>query len=601
MADVTTVPKKEMLTLEVEEASAPIKYDLAEVDRMLVDDERAPEARGTTEDAIPRSYWYSARFLGTFTAIILSKDAGSGGFSLAAPLLSNINAEIGPDLDITWVSLSWTLTQGISTLLVGRLSDLFGRRWIFILGNLIGTIGAIFASQAQTVKQLIGATVLLGIAGGSQISYFWTISEIVPMRWRYVANAFIYVCSFTTWLGPKIAYSFQTETTVGWRGCYYLLIALNGLATICYWAFYHPPTFKMLHRRTALKEMIVSFDWLGLILYTAGFTVFLMGLTWGGGRYPWSSSYVIGSLVAGAVGLVLFVLWDIWLPRRSQRTIPLVEMHFFKNFQLMAITGMTCVAGSTYYGFSSVWPGLVRNVWTGLDAAETGNMLCVLIMCYLFAQCIGGCIAHFTGPKYTIIISMCIACPLLTCAAVNPFNMTMTASLACTGGFALGIMEGVALTATTYPLRTQEEIGSAGGLTGTLRLFVSTIATCIYNTTLVNRLNSTIPENVGRAATSAGLPVSSLPLLISNLRAGHGFNSTSVPGINDSIEAAAKLAFRMAYSDAYRTMFLVSLAFTGPGVILCWFVAQHDKKKEHFVAGHLHDPKQTKTLEQQDG
>jgi len=48
--------------------------------------------------------------------------------------------------------------------------------------------------------------------------------------------------------------------------------------------FYHPPTFHMLHRTKMAKEILLHFDWIGLLLYTAGTTILLMGLSWGGGR-----------------------------------------------------------------------------------------------------------------------------------------------------------------------------------------------------------------------------------------------------------------------------------------------------------------------------
>lgn len=54
--------------------------------------------------------------------------SGNGAFGLAAPNMAIINADIGPDANIIWVSLLYTLTLAVSLILVGRLSDLFGRR-----------------------------------------------------------------------------------------------------------------------------------------------------------------------------------------------------------------------------------------------------------------------------------------------------------------------------------------------------------------------------------------------------------------------------------------------------------------------------------------
>lgn len=77
---------------------------------------------------LSKKYFYSASFLGTMMATGLGLMSAVGGFGLAAPNLTLINNEIGPSPDITWVSLVYTLTMAIGLLLVGRLSDLFGRR-----------------------------------------------------------------------------------------------------------------------------------------------------------------------------------------------------------------------------------------------------------------------------------------------------------------------------------------------------------------------------------------------------------------------------------------------------------------------------------------
>lgn len=80
------------------------------------------------EHALPPGYFYSPFFLGTLTATGLGLCSAVGGFGLAAPNLALINSEIGPSKSTNWISLVYTLTLAIGLLLVGRLSDLFGRR-----------------------------------------------------------------------------------------------------------------------------------------------------------------------------------------------------------------------------------------------------------------------------------------------------------------------------------------------------------------------------------------------------------------------------------------------------------------------------------------
>jgi hypothetical protein len=87
----------------------------------------------------------------------------------------------------------------------------------FITGSLLGVLGAIVGATAQTVNTLIGAEILLGISAAFQISFFWVISELVPMRWRYAANTYAYIMTIpTNPLAAKIAFKFQL-TSVKWR------------------------------------------------------------------------------------------------------------------------------------------------------------------------------------------------------------------------------------------------------------------------------------------------------------------------------------------------------------------------------------------------
>jgi hypothetical protein len=58
------------------------------------------------------------------------------------------------------------------------------------------------------------------------------------------------------------------------------LIAINGVSALCYFLFYHPPTFKMLYKKSKKSDIIKQFDYVGLFLFSAGLTLLLMGMNW---------------------------------------------------------------------------------------------------------------------------------------------------------------------------------------------------------------------------------------------------------------------------------------------------------------------------------
>ena len=74
---------------------------------------------------------------------------------------------------------AWTLCLSVGYTLVGRLSDIFGRRWFFTVSSAIATLGCIVAGTAPTVNQLIGGNVLIGLAAAAQISFNYTLTELV--------------------------------------------------------------------------------------------------------------------------------------------------------------------------------------------------------------------------------------------------------------------------------------------------------------------------------------------------------------------------------------------------------------------------------------
>lgn len=163
----------------------------------------------------------------------------------------------------------------------GRLTDIFGRRWFFIFGSALAVVGCIIGATAESVPTVIGAEVFIGCAAGFQISFFWVISEIVPMNRRMLANAAMYIFSTpTNTLAPLVSYAFQDQMRVRWRGTFWFMAALNVLSLFCWYTFYHPPTFKMLHRTRTVKSILLGFDWTGLFLFSGGFLLFLMGLSW---------------------------------------------------------------------------------------------------------------------------------------------------------------------------------------------------------------------------------------------------------------------------------------------------------------------------------
>lgn len=160
-------------------------------------DDRADEAKGRNSNKFEKRYWLSVNYLGTLFAIGMAFMGGIGGmlprsidslscpdadlhlgYGLIAPVLSEINADIGPSPNINWIPLVNLCGGAVLFLMVGQLSDIFGRRWyaskaaftpdgrdeililcsrFFIFGSACALLGSFIGAFAKTVNTLIVA------------------------------------------------------------------------------------------------------------------------------------------------------------------------------------------------------------------------------------------------------------------------------------------------------------------------------------------------------------------------------------------------------------------------------------------------------------
>jgi hypothetical protein len=278
-----------------------------------------------------------------------------------------------------------------------------------------------------------------------------------------------------------------------------------------------------------------------------------------------------------------------------------VPIHLFKNIRFMAAAWNTGIGACVYYGAAIVFPQVVNVIYYGggqISKSDIGVYAGLLNMAFVFAQSLHGLIvAACRGPKWAMIGAAIIAAPLLSAAAYDLSDKSLTCGLLFTGAFAMGIVESVSITTSTFPLRSQEELGQGGGLSGSIRNFTSAIAIAVYVSTLNNRLATTVPANVD-PLVNQGLLASSLPALIAALSGTGSYDA--VQGLTPTLKAAAQAAYRIAFKQAASTVFLVILAFSGPAIILAFFTQNNDPATEHYVAGNLHaqqDAKQDAKIE----
>ncbi|OLD07908.1 MAG: hypothetical protein AUJ09_01180 [Firmicutes bacterium 13_1_40CM_3_65_11] len=195
--------------------------------------------------------------------------------STAAPTI--VGELHGLDL-YAWLFSSYMLASSVTVPVVGKLSDLFGRRPFYIAGLLIFLLGSAGSGLSQNMGELIAARALTGIGGGALMALgVTTIGDIFSPRERGRWMGLIMsVFGLGSIVGPLVG-GFITDH-FGWRWVFYVNLPL-GLIALVLIGFLLPRLAG--HGR-------VRIDWLGIALLVAGVLPILVGLTWAGLTYPWS-------------------------------------------------------------------------------------------------------------------------------------------------------------------------------------------------------------------------------------------------------------------------------------------------------------------------
>ncbi|CAK7206317.1 hypothetical protein SEUCBS139899_009105 [Sporothrix eucalyptigena] len=556
------------------------------VDEEFADDvEVSPEAIGgaSTSD-LPPGYYRSFNFIGTLVAIVFGKNALFLSGSMPLNVLTDINKDIGPNASFDWVAIIFSVLSASTFLLGGRLSDLIGRRWVYIGSTSIGTLGCVIAAAAPTIPALIVGAAFIGVHAGPQQNLLMLIAELVPNKFRPWVSSLVFNMAL-----PLIAFGpvfirlmIQNIGISGWRWSYGIAAIFNGVSLILLILCYHPPNFEMLHARSQKKvpawKMV---DFVGTILFLAGLTIFLLGLSWGGTVYVWNSGKVIGFLVAGAVLLIMFALWEVY----GAGDYPLVPMHLLRNAAFMSLAFASGIATMTYFALLLIWPNQLSLLYD-TSFMGVGLKSCVIQSGTSIGYLISSLVMKPLGKqKWQFVFGLIVLAAFMGgMAGTTPNTQTMALFFLGIVGASIGWIECIALTLAPFCLK-HDELGIALGFVGTVRAGLAAAGQTIFTTIYTNCLKADLPKYVTPVVVQAGLPESSVPALLAGLAAG---NLTGISGLTPAITAVAKTAYKEGYSHSFQTVYLSSIAFGVVGILTSLFAPNTERKLNSAISRKLH-------------
>jgi EmrB/QacA subfamily drug resistance transporter len=274
-----------------------------------------------------------------------------------------IRVDLGASIEeLEWTVNAYTLTFAVFLLTGAALGDRFGRRRMFAAGIALFTVASAAAALAPSMGALIAARAVQGVGGALVMPLTLTIlSAAFPAERRGVAlGIWGAVGGIAVASGPLVGGA--VIEGISWQWIFWLNVPI-GLILV--------PLAITLLRESHGPDRALDFP--GLALASAG----LLGVVWGlvnGNADGWTSAGIVGSLVAGIVFLVAFVVWEL---RTAQ---PMLPMRFFRSRAFSAANGASLAMSfgmfgsiflltqffQTAQGFSPLEAGLRVLPWTAM-------------------------------------------------------------------------------------------------------------------------------------------------------------------------------------------------------------------------------------------
>jgi MFS family permease len=206
---------------------------------------------------------------------------------------------------------------------LASISEVFGRQPLVYLSLILFTFGSLLCAIAHNVTVLLIGRCIQGIGGGGIITMTQVIyADIVPLRLRpkYLAIVQAAWAIGMLWIGcqPKSRLIMAEGTMIGpvtggvlcdrttWRWIFILNFPFCGLGFICTFLFVRLKAVSQL----TFSQKLQKTDWIGTILLTGGLVSLLIGLSWGGHPYAWSSARTISPIVVGIIAIIAFAFWQ---------------------------------------------------------------------------------------------------------------------------------------------------------------------------------------------------------------------------------------------------------------------------------------------------
>ena len=510
--------------------------------------------------ATPRNVWP------IMTGVLLAVLLGHLDQTIVGTAMPRVVAQLNGFSQYAWVATAYLVTSTVTVPIYGKLSDLLGRKRVFIFGVVLFLIGSVLCGAAQTMTQLIGFRALQGCGAGALLPVALAIvGDLFPPKergkWQGVTGS---AWAFAALVGPLLG-GFITDN-LSWRWIFYVNVPI-GLAALAVLMVAMPPL-----RRDGQRAHI---DTLGALALVVSVAPLLLAFTWAGSSYAWDSPQVVGLLAGAAVLLALFVIYELRAPE------PILTPRLFASRAFSVSVVAASMIQALLLGAILFVPLFIQGV-VGASATSSGAVLTPMIVTAIVGALLSGQLLSRFGRYYYIAVGGFVL-TLLGMALTLGFDVhtrlpSMIPALLLLGtGMGIGAILYNIVVQNAFPNARLGEVSSALAF---FRAIGGTLGVAALGSLMTGRytadLRAALPSAVAARVPLAGRQALANPqmLLRADVQAAiqHAFARLGPSGA--PLYAVLVHAIHAALANALHTGFIALLAITLIGFVAVIFLPE---------------------------
>ncbi|KAA8885747.1 MFS transporter [Nocardia colli] len=395
----------------------------------------------------------------------------------ALTLLQNdLHTSVG---GVTWLLTAYLLAAAVSTAVLGRLGDMFGKRRMLLVALTLMAAGALVSAASGVFAVVVLGRVLQGMAGGLLPLAFGIIRDELPHE--RIGHAIGAVSAMIgVGAGVGVILPGLVANSLGWQWLFWIPFALTLLAILGTWVFIAESPVRPGGR----------VNWVNAALLTIGITAVLIAVS-EGSSWGWTSGPTLGLLLGGAAVCAL------WITAESSSSRPLINVHLMRVRALWTTNITAFLLGAAMFSSTAVYPIFAQVPSSSGFGYGASPLVCGLyLLPYSVAIAVAGSLAGRIARRVGFLSALVAGC--LTCAVGSGYiairyhhPLDLMISLAIFG-FGLGTATS-ALSAVVVHAAPAGQVGETTGMNQVIRMIGGAVGTQVVSTLIASNQHNGLP------------------------------------------------------------------------------------------------------------